>query len=44
VLLEENLARFRAVSGADDAALFEDIDHAGGAGVAETQAALEQRS
>ena len=42
ISLQENLARFRTIAGADDAALFEDIDHAGGAGVAEAEAALEQ--
>jgi hypothetical protein len=30
--LQENLARLRSIAGADDAALLEDIDHAGGAG------------
>jgi hypothetical protein len=40
--LQENLARLRAIAGADDAALLEDIDHAGGAGVAEAEAALEK--
>ena len=42
ISLQENLARLRAIAGADDAALLEDIDHAGGAGVAEAEAALEQ--
>jgi hypothetical protein len=41
-LLQENLARLRSIAGADDAALLEDIDHAGGAGVAEAEAAREQ--
>ena len=32
ISLQENLARFRTIAGADDAALLEDIDQAGGAG------------
>jgi hypothetical protein len=31
ILLQENLARLRSIAGADVAALFEDIVHAGGA-------------
>ncbi len=41
-LLEKDFSRLCSLAGADDAALFEDIDHPRGAGVAETQTALEQ--
>ena len=37
---EVNFPRFRAIARADDAALFEDIDDTGGAGVTEAQTAL----
>src|SRR5439155_17742097 len=40
---DEHLARLRAVARTDDAALLEDVHQAGGARVADAQAALEQR-
>ena len=40
--LHEDLARFGTVAGADDAAGFEEVHHAGGAAVAEAEATLEE--
>ncbi len=39
---DKHLAWLRAFAGADEATAFEDVHHAGGAGVAEAQATLEQ--
>src|SRR6266498_5241765 len=43
VEVAKDLPRLRALTGTDVAALLEDIEDAGGAGVAEAQAALEER-
>src|ERR1017187_7750707 len=43
VQINQNVARLRAFAGADDAAAFQFVHDARGAGVAEAQPALEQR-
>src|SRR3979411_15430 len=42
VEVDKNVARFGAFAGADDAAVFQFIHDAGGAGVAQAQAALHE--
>jgi hypothetical protein len=42
VEVDEDVAGFSAFAGADDAAVFEFVHDAGGAGVAEAEAALEE--
>jgi hypothetical protein len=44
VEIDENLARLRAFAGAQYAALLQNINDPGGPGVAEAEAALQERS
>src|SRR5437899_9296592 len=43
VEVDENVARFSAFAGADDAAVFEFVHDAGGAAIAEAEASLQER-